>query len=99
MSALRERFGSTAVDGLEKQRDRRVRGWVTSEKKTEWQVRVVACVFLVYGGFSAVCGLLLLECSRWKDVLLVHGTLTMLSVKVCRAAGGACEGVTIAKPR
>lgn len=39
LSALHERFGSSSGDGLEKQRDRRLKGWSSSEKKTEWQVK------------------------------------------------------------
>lgn len=46
MAALHERFGVSFSDGLlERQRDRRVKGWSNSEKKTEWQVRLRSCVF------------------------------------------------------
>ncbi|CAM9263242.1 unnamed protein product, partial [Pylaiella littoralis] len=40
--ALHERFGGSSSDGLERQRDRRVKGWSNSEKKTEWQVVLAA---------------------------------------------------------
>lgn len=38
--ALHERFGSFSGDGLEREHDRRLKGWSNSEKKTEWQVCV-----------------------------------------------------------
>lgn len=51
LAALHERFGGSFSDGvLERQRDRRVKGWSNSEKKTEWQVRgVVWCGVCMVG--------------------------------------------------
>ncbi|CAN0082658.1 unnamed protein product, partial [Ectocarpus sp. 12 AP-2014] len=40
--ALHERFGSSFGDGLERERERRFKGWSHSEKKTEWQVVLAA---------------------------------------------------------